>query len=239
MGVILGTLTTKTGLVIPLPTAADDLVLPEAEVERRKEEHKYSRCIHPASSGKVWEGGREIGRAVTRPVALYIIKTETLKRRGNIMEKTIDYDTNQFRMFEYLFKHPDEWLDSSTIGKVTGVPTGSASAALKPIKDFLKSESLVLERKKDGTAAGMEFMFKGKCDNAGEESRIWYAKMLEDRRKGKKKSPAAKGSNPQPQAPAPRTSSTVTPVQVDTGTMEAIVRVPLSQLAAVLNLLRA
>ena len=84
MGVILGTLTTRDGRVIPLPDAAGELVAPRDEY--RKEERKYSKCIHRPITNGVWST-EQVGRPVTRQVALYFIKTESLRRQGEIIMK--------------------------------------------------------------------------------------------------------------------------------------------------------
>jgi hypothetical protein len=144
----------------------------------------------------------------------------------------IDYNTNQFRMFEYLFKHPKEWMDSGYLGTMTGTPKPSASAALKPIKDFLHAQGLVEEKDKEGTAKGRLIMFIGQCEKPEEEARLWYAKMLASRKKGKNKMPVAKTQPRAVTAPGG-----ITPVSVDTVTMEAIVRVPLDRLAEVLRVI--
>lgn len=236
MGVILGTFTDKDGHVIPLPTAAEEIRLPEAEVERRNEERKYSRCIRPAPSGKIWEGG-QAGRPITRPVALYVVKTENIKRQwGEINMNNDDklYQSASYRLFEAYFKQPNVWLSSRDLSTATGVPISSVSTLTKRAAAFLVAEGLMKEKDDPRTAKGVLRMFVGQCEKPVEEARLWYTKMLSS----KKNPPAARGRNPQPQAgSAPMCSNTVTPVQIDTGTMEAIVRVPLDRLASVLKLL--
>ena len=241
MSIILGTLTTRDGQVIPLPTAADDIVLPDVEVERRKEERRYSRCIHPASSGKAWEGG-QLGRAVTRPVALYVIKTENLKRRGiTTMSNMKMYETNVFKLFQALFQNPNVWLSSRRLTELTGVDQSSVSTLLKRAIGFLKSEGLLEEKDDPDHSRGHLWMFKGQCENAADEARIWYAKLRAGRGgRGSKRNAPVTGSRVSsvPAQAAPNPNGKRVLVEVDQTTMEAIVRVPLSQLGSVLNLLR-
>jgi hypothetical protein len=155
------------------------------------------------------------------------------------MEAKTNYDTDAYKVFEYIFTHPKQWIGSRIIGDALGLRHASASALLSKAKQFLKKEELIAEKDKEGTAGGKLIMFKAECENPLLEARLWYNKALEFTRSRNRK-PVAKGANPQPQAvAAPKTSNTVTPVQVDTATMEAIVRVPLTKLASVLKLLQA
>jgi hypothetical protein len=239
MGVVLGTLTTKDGQVIPLPTAADALDEPVVDEYRKEEERKYSKCIHRPVTHGVWDNSWQ-PKPVTRPVALYLLKTQNLRLQGETMKPKSVYNTNQYKVFEYIFKHPNEWLDTEMLSKAIGMPRDSASASMTYIRRFLKDEELAVEKDKEGTSGkGKCIMFKAVCEDPVAESKLWYSKFLDYRKRANKK-PAAKGANPQPQAvaaTAPKTSSPVTPVQVDTSTMEAIVRVPLAKLASVLKLL--
>ncbi len=236
MGVVLGTLTTKDGQVIPLPTAADVLDEPVVDEYRKEEEKRYAKCIRKPVTHGVWGTG-ENGRPVTRPVAMYSIKTENIKRQQGEMTMINNdklYQSGSYRLFETYFKTPNAWLSSRDMSKVTGVGISSVSTLTTRTAEFLISEGLMKEKDDPHTAKGKLRMFVGQCEKPEEEARLWYAKMMAS----KKKKPAAKGDNPQPQAvSAPKTSNTVTPVQVDTGTMEAIVRVPLDKLASVLKLI--
>lgn len=231
MGVMLGTLTTRDGQVIPLPTAKDAILEPEDDY-RKEEERRYRGCLPRARAYRAWDVPVPCPHDIIY-YGSYRIKTENLKRLGETMNRPIDYNTNQFRIFEYLFRHPKEWFDSPFLGTITGTPKASASAALKPIKDFLEPQGLLEEKDKDGTAAGKLVRFIGECEKPEEEARLWYAKMLESKRKNKKgKMPAV---NTQPRAvTAP---GGITPVSVDTVTMEAIIRVPLNRLAEVLRVI--
>jgi len=231
MGVILGTLTTKDGQVIPLPTAKDMVDAVPQDDYRKEEERKYKGCLPKAKTYRAWDVPVPCPHNIIY-YGSYRVQTENLKRQGETMTIGIDYNTNQFRMFEYLFKHPKEWMDSTFLGTMTGTPKPSASASLKPIKDFLHAQGLVEEKAKEGTAAGKMVMFIGQCEKPEEEAKLWYAKMLASRRKGKNKMPVAKTQPRAVTAPGG-----ITPVSVDTVTMEAIVRVPLDRLAEVLRVI--
>ena len=65
MGVVLGTLTTRDGRVIPLPDAAGEMVAP-VEDEYRKEERKYSKCIHRPIVGQIWDDDKMTWLPVTQ-----------------------------------------------------------------------------------------------------------------------------------------------------------------------------
>jgi hypothetical protein len=233
MGVTLGTLTTKDGQVIPLPTAQDAIEELNADEYRREEEGRYRKCVHRPIVHGVWDIG--IRETALGPVCWsgYKVRTENLKRRGErAMGKPIDYTTVKFRLFEHLFKHPKEWISTRTLAEVARAPVDSVSATLGAIRKFLFDEGLAKIRDMDGFANAKEIMFIGEADKPEEEARLWYTKMLTRRAVRKSKAPS-----PAPQTATARTSSSVQPVQVDTQTMEAIIRVPLDKLAEVLKLM--
>jgi len=235
MGVILGTLTTKEGRVIPLPTAADELQTDEVEVERRKEELKFSRRIHNVTSSTLW--GRDVPRNGDVIVYdRYRTITEDLKRKGETMKKDV-FATKQFKIFRALFTNPNVALNTKRLSELTGVKTNSISILLKKPIPFLLDEGLVEERSDPRSPRFKVYVFKAKCDDAEAEAKLWYEKMLNSTHK----KPAARTpSKSQPQAAAPRAPvpvSQMAQVQVDTETMEAIIRVPLDKLALVLKVI--
>jgi len=235
MGVVLGTLTTKDGLVIPLPEAADDIRLDDVEFERRKEEFKFSRRVHNVTSSTLW--GRDV-----RPNGDVLIYdryrtiTEDLRRRGITMGKNI-FDTKQFKLFRALFMNPHVALNTKRLAELSGVASHSVAILLRRPMPFLLSEGLVEERARGKRSK--VYVFKAKCDDAEAEAKLWYEKMLLNT-SGTKKPAARTPSKSQPQAAAPRAPvpvSQMAQVQVDTETMEAIIRVPLDKLALVLKVI--
>jgi hypothetical protein len=231
MGVVLGVLTTKDGQTIPLPTAKDMIVGPKDEY-RKEEEKRFRGCLRRPLS-HAW-GVEQAGEPITRQVALYRVKTQYLMRQGGTpMKEDKRFQSSTYRLFEAYFKNPNTWLSTSQLHQMTGVGSSSISTLSKRAVDFLISEGLMEEKEDPNSSMGRLRMFKGQCEKPEEEARIWYDKMLRVKRK---KTPTAKGTEgrPKPQAPG---ASSITQVQVDMGTMEAILRVPLTKLAQVLKAL--
>jgi len=243
MGVVLGTLTTKDGLVIPLPEAADDIRLDDVEFERRKEEFKFSRRVHNVTSSTLW--GRDV-----RPNGDVVIYdryrtiTEDLKRKGaplcgakrtgETMVKDI-FGTKQFKLFRALFHNPHVALDTRKLAALSGVNPHSVSILMQRPMPFLISEGLVEVK---GDPRGKRFKtytFKANCDDAEAEAKLWYEKMLQNTSGSTKKPAAGVPVKSQPQAAAPKAIGPLAQVQVDTETMEAVIRVPLDKLALVLK----
>lgn len=226
MGVILGTLTTKTGQKIPLLSAADLVTLPEIESIRQKEERKYRR--HNQIPNHVWgEGVAPSGEVVHYD--RYRVLTEDLRRKGEW--RMINYESMAYRLFEALFKTPNEWVNSRRLAEFTGANISSVSTLLSRTIPFLESEGLLKVKDDPHTSKGRLLMFVAKCEKPEEEAKLWYAKMLNGPKPGAKKKALVAAPSP---SPAP-----VANVSIDTKTMEAVLRVPFSKLESVLRLLNS
>jgi hypothetical protein len=141
------------------------------------------------------------------------------------MYKTM-FETKVFKLFEALFKNQGVWLNSRMLGAMTGTKINSVSVLMKRTVAFLDEEGLL--KVKQDPEQGRVYMFIGQCEKPEEEARIWFGKMQEGRKKYTRAVPIAV-------TPAPQPAIAISNIQVDQNTMEAILRVPLDKLAAVLR----
>jgi hypothetical protein len=233
MAITLGVLTTKDGRVIPLPSAAAELVLPEVERLRKAEEKKYKGCLRRRPIvAQVWDRETQNWMPVTQ-YGLYRVQTENLKRKGGIDMNDKMFDTKAYQLFETYFKNANTWMNSRRLGELTGVPISSISVLLRRAHDFLVANGLMKEKDEPGSAKGKLRMFVAVCENPVDEAKIWYAKMMGDKksRKNQRDTTVAKPSV------VIKPPASLAQVSIDTQTMEAVVRVPLAKLAEVLRLM--
>lgn len=257
MGVQVGTITLKDGKVLPL---ADYI---EAVAEREQhdevldvadaEEQRFRRCFKRAVAGAIWEGQVcSNGHVITYDE--YRLATENLRRRGAEMNVNDDriYGTKAFSLFEAFFTNPKQWLSSRRLHELTGVGVSSITTLLRRPVPFLVAEGMLQERE-DPAVRGHVWMFVAQCDDPKQEARIWYRRMLEATR-GVKHPPklGSKFVQQRKMVTLPSTETVATALrelkagggngvvsmQIDTNTMEAIVRVPLAALPKVIEALR-
>lgn len=183
------------------------------------------------------------------------------------MGMKVAFTSDTYKLFEYLFLHPGEWLGTRDLANgamLKNRDVKNVSSRLRRSIDYLKAEDLVLEERRDGHAMYVKFKGEIKGDPR-EEARLWYQMMLEATKDsyrsnrylkdvkapvnssevGKPKPPASGSLPPRPDEVDKKPlddrlkllDGSLVMVSVDVAARMAFVRVPLDKLVLVLEVI--